>query len=152
MKIEKARRMASEDRHSRASIYYGESVIKDFGPLIPPREKDTILRQIRRIEQMDEYGTYEENVMAIDDLQRTYKKLGIVNELVEIRKAGDFYAETDPGKASRFYRAIDDILSATVKEDKVKAIHVLDEVMPEVLRVVEEHESKTAKIHKDISI
>jgi len=150
-KIDKARRMAEEGHISISSIYYGRSVIDDFSPALSSKEKNAIQKKIKHLEEMDEYGSYEENLQAIDDLQRTLRGLGLINHLMELRKAGDFCMDTDPGKAPKFFRAIEDILSAISKGDNEQAAEILKKITPEVHQIVQEHESKTGVIYKDIS-
>ncbi|MBW2308988.1 MAG: Hsp70 family protein [Deltaproteobacteria bacterium] len=150
LKIEKARRMAAEGHTTKTSIYYGEAVLQDFGPAIHPDDQATIRKKMRRLEEMDEHGNYEENVQALEDLQDSLNKLGVVNELMEIQKAGDFCIETDPAKAPKFFRSIENILTAFKENDRHRAVALLKEILPEAYKIVNEYESKTGVIFKDI--
>jgi len=151
LKIEKARKMAAEDHSSRTTIYYAKSVLGDFGPVISPKDRATVKKRIKRVEEMDETGTYEENVKALTDLDDALDNLGGVNVLMEIKKAGDLCAESDPAKAPKFYRCIEDILKAHKDGAKDSAGDLLNKIMPEVRDIVGEFESKTGVIHKDIT-
>jgi molecular chaperone DnaK len=151
MKIEKARRLAAEDRVSSGAVNYGESVLMNFGLAIPMKDKENIRKKIKRLQEIDESGTYEENIKAIDDLQRAYKKLGIVNDLMEIKKAGDICVSAYPAKAAKFFRAIEDFMEAFARNDKEKALGIIDEIMPEAYDIVAEDESKSGTIYTDIS-
>ncbi|PXF58289.1 MAG: hypothetical protein C4B58_06965 [Deltaproteobacteria bacterium] len=152
LKIEKARKMAAEENTSKTTIFYAESALDDFGPAIAPEDQAAIRKSVKRLEEMDEHGTYEENVRALDDLTDVLNnRLGpVVNLLMEIQKAGDFCMETDPSKAPKFYQYISDILD-TFREGKAdRAASLLSEIMPEVYDVVNKYESKTGVIYKDI--
>ena len=100
---------------------------------------------------MDEEGSYEENIQAINDLQKVFKKLGVVNDLMEIKKAGTICMNSDPSKAPKFFRAIEHIMNAAVTNDRENAVKLLNEIMPDVYDVVDQYESKTTIIHKDIT-
>lgn len=151
MKIRKAGKMAANKYHSKTTIYYGETALQDFGPAIPPKKKTEIRKRIKRLDQMDEQGTYEENVKALDDLEDTLSDLGVVDELMEIQKAGEFLEEKDPAKAPKFFRAVKEILKAFGEGNPDKAKHLLDGIVPEADDIVAEHESKIGVIYKDIA-
>lgn len=151
VKIEKARKIAAENHSSRTTIYYARNVLGNFGPVISPKDQATVKKRIKRLEEMDESGTYEENVKALTDLDDAVDNLGGVNVLMEIKKAGDLCTESDPAKAPKFYRSIQDILKAHKDGDKDRAGTLLNKIMPEVRDIVGEFESKTGVIHKDIT-
>jgi len=151
MKIEKARKMAAEGEISKGVIYYGESLLKNFGSVLPPDRRESIKRKMKQLEEMDEYGTYEENVKALNNLHKAIKKVGVVNDLMQIKKAGEICMETDPARAPKFFRAITDFMEMYAKKDPGKAFSMLDEIMPEVSQVVQEYESKSGRIYTDIS-
>lgn len=152
LKIEKARKMAAEKNTSKTTIFYAESALNDFGPAIAPEVQAAIRKSVKRLEEMDEHGTYEENVRALDDLTDVlHKRLGpVVNSLMEIQKAGDFCMDTDPSKAPKFYQYIRDILDAFRAGKGDRAVSLLTEIMPEVYQVVDKYEAKTGVIYKDI--
>ncbi|QTA89234.1 Hsp70 family protein [Desulfonema magnum] len=152
LKIEKAKKMSAEGHSGRSTIYYAEAAIDDFGPAIPPKNKIAIRKSMRRLEEMDERGSYEDNLEAIESLNKVlYKKLGVVNMLMEIQKAGDFCMENNPSKAPKFYQSIENILGAYKRDDIKKAADLIEEIMPETYKVVEEYESKAGRIYKDIT-
>ncbi len=151
IKIEKARRMAAEDQGSKATIYYAQTVLHDYGFALAPDKQEKIGRRVANLEKMDEYGTYEENIQALDALQKELKDLGLVGFLMEIQKAADYSATTEPAKSVKFIRALKDIMTAVSKEDKDKISRILDEIMPQALVVVRANEADSATIHKDIS-
>ncbi|OQX26215.1 MAG: hypothetical protein BWK80_11610 [Desulfobacteraceae bacterium IS3] len=151
MKVEKAKKMAVEGLSGRTTIYYAQAAIEDFGPAISPKTRAAIERSIKQLEEMDEQGTYEQNIKAIDELNDTLnERLGVVNLLMEIQKAGDFCMETDPSKAPKFYRSIEDILRAYKKNEAERAAALIKEIMPEAYTVVKAYEGKTGRIYKGI--
>jgi len=151
LKIQKAKRMASEGKDSKPMIYYAESALADFGPVIPLEARKSIQERIEHLQKMDEEGTYEENIKAINDLDAELEKMGIVNELMDIQKAGEFCEERDPSKASEFFRAINDILKAFKEDNASKASELFANIFPKAMEVIRAHEAKTGIIHKDIT-
>ncbi|MCP4111978.1 MAG: Hsp70 family protein [Desulfobacteraceae bacterium] len=151
-KTDKAGKIAAEGQSPRGVINYSEIVLRDFAPAIPHRVRAEIRKSVKRLEAMEERGTFEENLKAAKDLNNVLNdKLGVVNLLMEIQKAGYISAETNPSKAPRFFQSINDILGAFKERDEEKAISIIQEVMPEVEKVVKNHHTKSGMIHKDIT-
>ncbi len=151
LKIQKAKRMASEGHNSKPVIFYAENALGSFSSAIPPQTREAIRKKIGHLEKMDEKGTFEENVKAIDDLHAELNKMGMVNQLMHIQKAGDICEKTDPSGASKFYRAIEDILRAFKAEDASKAVDLLTKAYLKAETVVDEYEDAPGVIHKDIT-
>jgi len=152
LKTEKAKKMAVDGHSSRTIIYYAQSALDDFGPAVSSKNKLAIRKSIERLEDMDESGSYEQNLQAIEHLNQTLgKKLGVVNILMEIQKAGDFCMEHNPSKAPKFYHSVENILRAFRKNEPEKATSLINEILPEAYKVVEDYETKTVTIHKDIT-
>ncbi|EFK10291.1 conserved hypothetical protein, partial [delta proteobacterium NaphS2] len=151
LKIQKARRMAAEGRDSKPMIYYAEDSLNNFGPAIPSATQKSIRKKIAHLEKMDEEGTYEENIKAIDDLDAELDKMGIVNNLMNLQKAGEFCEETDPSKAAEFFRAIDGMLMAFSDNNVEKAFELMEDIYPKAIDVIHVHEAKTDIIYKDIT-
>jgi molecular chaperone DnaK len=152
LKLDKARKMSENGHSGRTVINYANNVLWSFGTAIPPGIQKEIRKKIKRLEDMDEKGTYEENNKAIKDLNNILsEKLDAVNQLMEIQKAGEFCMRTKPSKAPRFFKYIKDILEALAKKDEQKAHSLLDEIMPDVYSVVDKEEAKPGVIYKDIA-
>jgi|GEM_PF-277037 len=151
LKIQKAKRMASEEHDSKPVIYYAKNALGNFSSAISPQTREAIRKKIDHLEKMDENGTYEENVKAIDDLHAELNKMGVVNQLMCIQKAGDVCEEKDPSGAAKFFRSVDDILRAYQAEDVSKAIELLAKIYPEAEAVVDDYEGKAGVIYKDIT-
>ena len=151
LKIEKARKMAAEDEISMPVIYFAEAALASFGPIIPSEKTDEIHRCIARLKEMDELGTYDENVAALNDLHDALDGLGAINDLMQVQKAGDLCMETEPARAPKFYRTMEEIMEAFMKFDEEKASGLLDGIMPEVMAVLRSYEKKRGVIHKDIT-
>lgn len=150
-KIEKARRLAEGGHYSKPKIWYAETALADFGGLIRPAAQAEIADAVRRLEQADEKGSFEENVAAIDELEEMLdEKLGVVGDLMEIQKAGAFCARSQPGKAPKFSSAISAVYEAIGRGDVEKARAVIEETLPEALAVVQSREDEVGVIHKGI--
>jgi len=151
LKIEKAEKMSSEGKSGKSTIFYADVVLRDYEPAIPPKVSSEIEKKVKHLEEMDEHGSYEDNVRAIDELNDALnEKLGTVNLLMEIQKAGDFCMETNPSKAPRFYQSIHNILDAFTRKDEEKAFNLIKDIMPDTYDVIKAHESKSGVIYKDI--
>ncbi|MBC2695515.1 MAG: Hsp70 family protein [Desulfobacteraceae bacterium] len=151
MKIEKAARMAAEGHNSKTSIYYANTALHSFGPAIRSKNQEDIRKKMKRLEEMDEHGTYDENVRALKDFEESVDKLGGVNALMQIQKAGDICMETQPSKAPKFYRCIEDIMEEFKHGNEKKALELLTTIMPEAYIIINKFEAKTGVIYKDIA-
>ncbi len=150
LKLEKARKMAADDETSMPVIFYAESALSSFEQIIPSKTVDKIRKCIKRLKEMDETGTYEENMDALNDLHNALDELGIINDLMQIQKAGDVCMETDPVKAPKFYRTLEEILEAFAQGETEKASGLIAGIMPDAVAVLREFEKQRGVIHKDI--
>lgn len=151
LKIKKAGRMATEGRESRPLIYYAKNALFSFGSFISEDKKRAVLKKVEHLKEMDEQGSYEENVQAIDDLDSALDRLGGINLLMEIQKAGDLCTENEPSRAAKFYRAIEDILKAFAEQDDKEANAQIEGIWPEARAVIKKYDRKTGVIYKDIT-
>ena len=151
LKIKKAGRMATEGRESRPLIYYAKNALFSFGSFISADKKRTVLKKVEHLKEMDEQGSYEENVQAIDDLDSALDRLGGINLLMEIQKAGDLCTENEPSRAAKFYRSIEDILKAFAEQDDKEANAQIEGIWPEARAVIKKYDRKTGVIYKDIT-
>ena len=151
MKIDKAKRMAAEGHDCQPVIYYAQNALGRFGSVLPPQVQADILKKVKHLEKMDEDGTYEENIKALNELHVALEKLGIVNQLMYFEKAGGICEEKDPSRAAKFFRAVDDILQASGAGDESKVSKILIEIHPKAQAVVDEYDDKAGVIYKDIT-
>lgn len=151
LKIKKAGRMAAEGRESKPLIYYAEDALLSFANFIPQNKKKIILQKIDHLKKMDEQGSYEENVKAMDDLDSALDGLGGINMLMQIQKAGELCTENEPSRAAKFFRAIEDILKAFAEKGEKEASAQIEGIWPEAQAVIKKYDRKTGVIHKDIT-
>ncbi|MCJ7683075.1 MAG: Hsp70 family protein, partial [Desulfobacteraceae bacterium] len=151
LKVKKAGRMAAEGRESKPLIYYAEHALLSFANFIPQSRKKTILEKIDHLKKMDEQGSYEENVKAMDDLDSALDGLGGINMLMQIQKAGELCTENEPSRAAKFFRAIEDILKAFAEKGEKEASAQIEGIWPEAQAVIKKYDRKTGVIHKDIT-
>jgi len=151
LKIKKAGRMASEGRESRPLIYYAEDALLSFANFISPSKKKNILKKIDHLKKMDEQGSYEQNVIAMDDLDSALDGLGGINMLMQIHKAGELCTENEPSKASKFFRAIEDILTTFAEKGEKEAGAQIEGIWPEAQAVFKKYDRKTGVIYKNIT-
>ena len=150
MKIQKAEKMAEADFTSVALINYAQSALESFGPMINADQKIAINRGIEKLNKMDEYGTYEENVKAYEGLDTILDDVGWINVLMMIQKAGEYCEEHEPGKGAKFFNAIEYIMDAYTKAKIDRINSKIEEVLPEVNAILDKYESQIGTIYKDI--
>ena len=151
LKIDKAQKMADEDESSMPAIFYAESLLDSFGTLISHKERKKIRKKMAYLKEMDENGTFQDNVEALNDFRDSINELGGVNTLMQVRKAGDICMQTDPGKANKYYRCIDDFIALFKKGEVDKASEQLRDIIPEVQEITMQFALQTSVIHKDIA-
>ncbi len=151
LKIDKAKRMAQQGESSMPAIFYAESLLDSFGSLISHKERRTIRKKMAYLQDMDEKGDYQENLDALNDFRKAVNDLGGVNTLMQVRKAGDICMQTDPGKANKYYRFIDEFIALFKKGEVDKASDKLREIIPEVQEITMKFAQESSVIHKDIA-
>ena len=150
--IQKADLMLESGDPGITKAYYYESVIENFGAAIPPNDLKKLQGLLAHYYEAERSGTYEETLMVANRLDSTFEKFSHVGGLMELQKAAEITAETDPSKSPKFIRYIDDILKAFEKEDTLKAVELFQEIMPEAIEVVNSHADQKGIIHKDIKL
>ena len=66
-------------------------------------------------------------------------------------KKNYYYHKTNPARAAKFFQYVGSILQAFEKGDTEKAHTLIDEIMPEVDKTMQAHETETRIIYKDIA-
>jgi molecular chaperone DnaK len=151
MKIDKAKRLAEENVDCYALIYYAEALLDDFPMALSPKNQSLMQKKIKHLKEMNFDGTYEENLEAHEALDAFLDKFPILNFLMRITKAGDFCEDHEPSKAHKFYGAVSAILEAGKKGNNERVSSLLDEIMPEVDKVIDQYDFETGTIQKGIS-
>jgi len=151
LKIDKAKRMAEQGESTMPAIFYAESLLDSFGSLISHKERKKIRKKMAYLQEMDEKGTYQENLDALNSFRDAVNDLGGVNTLMQVRKAGDICMQTDPGKANKYYRCIDEFIALFKKGEVDKASDKLRDIIPEVQDITMQFAQQTSVIHKDIA-
>ncbi|MFC1851586.1 Hsp70 family protein [candidate division CSSED10-310 bacterium] len=150
MNIQKARRLAAENKLSKPTIEYAITLLQKFGSIIPKGLQHDIRHKVEFLQKSDLNGTYKDNIKAIDDLQKSLKSLGTINAFMEIDKAAYFLQDVDPDRAQKYKKYLDEILLLHKNGNIDNVFQLLNEIMPEVLDVIQMIESATNVIHKDI--
>ncbi len=151
LKIDKAQQMAEQGESSMPAIFYAESLLDSFGSLISHKERKKIRKKMEHLKDMDENGTYQENIDALNIFRDSVNDLGGVNTLMQVRKAGDICMQTDPGKANKYYRCIDEFIALFKQGEVDQASEKLRDIIPEVQAITMQFAQETSVIHKDIA-
>jgi molecular chaperone DnaK len=151
MKMDKTKRLAEEDVDCYALIYYAQAVIDGFPMALSAKEMSLLQKKIEHLKKMNLDGTYEKNIAAYDDLDQFLDKFPLVDFLMRLNKAGGLCDEHEPSKAPKFFAAVSNILEAMVKENFERVDAILDEIMPEVEKVINQYDFETGTIQKGIT-
>ena len=151
MKIEKAGKMAEQDITSKPLIYYAQDVLASFGRIIPASDQSAIRKRIKKLHEMDEHGTFEENLKIYKKLDASLDNLKGINTLMTIKKAGEACEENEPAKAAKFYNAIEDFLKTSTQKDRERTGKLINEIIPQAQEILAQYDSNTGIIHKDIT-
>ncbi|MBW2677851.1 MAG: Hsp70 family protein [Deltaproteobacteria bacterium] len=151
MKIDKAEKMAEKNIACKPLIYYAEDALDSFGPIISPGDQAGIRRKIKKLNEMDEHGTFEENLKAHKQLDTAMDNLHGINALMTIQKAGEACEEHEPVKAAKFFNTLETILSIDPKNDNGRTAALINEIFPLADKILDKYDSNTGIIHKDIT-
>ena len=150
-KINKAVRIAEAEEAPLTRLYYAESMLSDYGMLIEPALQERIRKKIERLRKADEDGSYEETMLAMQELEAMLEHPGLeaVHALTQIENACDICHRSEPDKAKRFMRAAAEVLEAAESGEEPNLERV-QAVMPEVEEVLDQHARSSQKIHRGI--
>jgi hypothetical protein len=151
MKIDKAEKMAEQGITCKPLIYYAEDLLQSFEPLIPRRVQAAIRRKIKRLNEMDEHGTFEENLNAHEKLDAALDKLYGINALMTIQKAGEACEEHEPAKAAKFFNILETIFRINPETDDGRTAALIDEIFPHAIEILDKYDSNSGIVHKDIT-
>jgi len=151
MKIDKAAKMAEQNITCKPLIYYAKNILESFGPLIPRRDQVSIRQKIKKLNEMDEHGTFEENLKAYKKLDTAMDDLYGINALMDIKKAGEACEKHEPAKAAKFYNAIETMLSLDPENNKERLAAMINDILPQAMNILDRYDSNTGIIHKDIT-
>ncbi|MCF8108193.1 MAG: hypothetical protein K9J81_04280, partial [Desulfohalobiaceae bacterium] len=152
MKIDKAERMAAEEKVSKPVLNYANSALNVYGEMIPDKIQETIRKKIRKVEDADEYFGYEETVQAIDELHESLGEIGGVQLFMQLDNAANVCRYNgDRNREQKFLHAKHEMMQAMTQHDTEKFQEVLDRIMPEARQVAVSFGSQGGKIHKDIT-
>ena len=151
MKIEKTRRMAEEDNCGYPLMFYAEDIIFQFSDIMTDGERGRLQREIDHLKDMNQHGTYEENIEAIRDMGKTLDEFPVLNVLMNIVKAAELCEEHDPGRAPQFSNAMGTIIEAMGRKNKELINKTLESIMPQVREVLHQYDSQAGAIQKGIT-
>jgi molecular chaperone DnaK len=152
MKIDKAEKMAEQEITSKPLIYYANDVLQTFGRIIPASDQSVIRARIKKLQEMDEHGTFEENLKSYKKLDASLDRLKGVNTLMTIKKAGEACEEHEPAKAAKFFNAVEDILKTSIQKNSGQMGRLINEIIPQAHEILDNYDSNTGIIHKDITL
>ena len=151
MNIDKAQRLARENVSCYPLIYYAEDLLSQFPGILAQKQISQIVKKIDYLRDMNQNGTYDENVAAYNDLNTYLDKFPLLNLLTDITKAGELCEENDPAKAPVFFNAVSTIMDAADKDNVELLDKTLDTIMPRVKEVLDQFDHVTGNIEKGIT-
>ncbi|MFH1259570.1 MAG: hypothetical protein ABII74_07165 [Elusimicrobiota bacterium] len=152
LKLDKARKFSDNKRNPTSQLSYAKHAIQQYGVILPPENVAAIKEKMAEAEKANNTGTYEETFKACDELDEIlHKKLGLVNELMQIEKAANYCNEESPSKSAKFFSYIEKIIEAASQSAGDKLFSLLNEIRPEVFAINQRFENTARKIYKDIA-
>ncbi len=152
IKIDKAERMAAEEKVCKPVLNYAYSALNVYGEMIPEEVKDSIREKIRNLEEADEHSGYEETVQAVEELHESLNEIGGVQIFMQLDNAAKICSYNgDRNGEQKFLHAKHEMMQAMEQKDTEKFQELLDRVIPDAEKVAVSFGSQGGKIHKDIT-
>jgi len=151
MKIDKAGKMMKQGITCKPLIYYANSVLSLFGRGIPSSAQASIRKGIKKLEEMDEHGTFEKNLAAYKKLDSELEKLPMINMLMILKKAGDICEDHEPAKAGKFFSAIEKLLAPAMDKDDKRTKEIMTRILPQAAEILKKYDKQSAILYKDIT-
>ncbi len=152
-KIDKAVRIADSGEAPRTKIYYAEAMLETFGMLIDPTLQKRINKRIEKLQSVDDDGSYDLTMKAQQELSEILDvdDLTGVNLLMSMEQAAELCHKTDQTKSAQISSGVEKLIHLMIKGSDPAAVHdLLERIMPEVKKVLDDHEGSTAEIYKDL--
>jgi molecular chaperone DnaK len=150
-KIEKTMKIAANDEAPLSRIYYAEGMLENFGLFIPPARQEKLLKRIAKVRDVDENGSYEETMEALEALSKEldHKDFYFAHILTQIEHASELCYESNPALAKKFISSIEELMEKAEQGEFPQKENFFA-IMQEVQAVLDEHALSHKKIYKDI--
>lgn len=146
----KAKKIFEADIAPRGAISYAKSML-DYPQLLDPREIKKLEKAVRKAEECDRDGSYEEICDALDDMYREVDKHKLAKIFQEADRGYYYYKERNDPQAERFLSFIHNIQEYARKGETAKLTALITEIRPELAKVADLERSDKVRVEKGIT-
>jgi molecular chaperone DnaK len=150
-KVQKTVKISEEDEAPLSRIYYAEGMLESYGMFIPPARQEQLLKKIAKVREVDENGSYEETMKALEELTNLldHREFSLAHLFNQIENASEICYESNPALAKKFISYIEEFIRGA-KQGELPQEEDFLAIMREVNEVLDEHAHCPQKIHKDL--
>jgi molecular chaperone DnaK len=145
-----AEQFVAQETTALANIYYAEAFLTGVGALLSESERRSMQKKIDKLKDENDQGSPDDILQARDDLLKELDKHPVLLRIKDLENALEIVTAEDPAKAPRYEKYYHDIRNAMTRGDTDTFMRLMTEVMPEVAKILEDHESKDLRIWKEI--
>ncbi len=145
-----AREVLEDGQAPLTNQYHVDGFLFEFGHLMPEKGRKHLEKTLKEFEHLNETGTLQQILNSRDKLLAEvdeYPDLGILNHILN---AAEVCEQDDPARAPRFHEYMRNISTAFQQHDINTASRLIDEIMPEVRRILNQEEAKDLHIWRGV--
>ncbi|MBI2567090.1 MAG: Hsp70 family protein [Candidatus Schekmanbacteria bacterium] len=151
--LETASRLAAADQTCGPSIFYAEHGLDEFGDLIAPEGHRVVRQRIAELRTAEDEGDYDITAAAIHALHDAIDDhFGVANYILQIQRAVEVYADSDPARSDRLDRSLAEIMDMLLRPgvNENELTELLKKALHEADDALDTDYTATRTIHKDI--
>lgn len=150
-KFDKAKKMLETGTSPLGRINYAKTALYNYREIMKKEDVNSLERVIKRLEEAEKDGTYEETKGLLEDLNSELDKNPLLSIFMGLNKAYCYYKDRNPSKAERFLNYESKMHECFERSDMYKFDNLLNEIMPEVLEVQRLEANEAVRIEKGIT-
>lgn len=133
-----------------SNLFYLEDLLAIYGGLLEKDDAKRLAERVERFRQINQTGTVEEILKARDEAHEEADKHSALDILMSVGDAANTVARTDPAKAPRYDKQLQDLQTALLKGDGATFARMAEEIMPEVRAILNGRDKEELHIFKGV--
>jgi molecular chaperone DnaK len=145
-----ATKLVELEESPSSNLFYLEDLLAIYGSLLAKDERESLAERIEKFREVNHSGTVEEILAARDQAHEEADKYQALDVLMSVGSAANTLARTDPAKAPRYDKQLQDLQTALFKEDTETFKRLAEEIMPEVNAILSGRDKEALHIFKGV--
>lgn len=145
-----ANELVEKNESAIGNLYYAEHFVAQYGLFLKEAQRKSVEEKLQRLKDKSEQGSVAEILEARRKLNEELDKYPALMAIQDLEQAAEITAESDPAKAPRYDKYLQEVQNSIQKGDAVTFARLMGEIMPEVHTILDAESGKDLHIWKGI--